>query len=128
VRRAWRSAQRLDAELDVLVVRPPGRPPSAEDRARLEELRRLTSMLGVRLHVEEAADIADAVIATARSLGSTYVLMGSPEQRRGLGRFWGPSDGRALLDRLLDELPGVDLRIIADPRQRDRLGAESDSD
>ena len=25
VRRAWRSAQRLDAELDVLVVRPPGR-------------------------------------------------------------------------------------------------------
>ena len=24
VRRAWRSAQRLDAELDVLVVRPPG--------------------------------------------------------------------------------------------------------
>ncbi len=28
VRRAWRSAQRLDAELDVLVVRLPGRPPS----------------------------------------------------------------------------------------------------
>src|SRR6202521_2040820 len=27
VRRAWRSAQRLDAELDVLVVRPPGRAP-----------------------------------------------------------------------------------------------------
>ena len=128
VRRAWRSAQRLDAELDVLVVRPPGRPPSPEDRARLEELRRLTSMLGVRLHVEEAADLADAVIATARSLGSTYVLMGSPEQRRGLGRFWGPSDGRALLDRLLEELPGVDLRIIADPRRRDGPGAESDSD
>ena len=36
VRRAWRSAQRLDAELDVLVVRPPGRPPSSEDRKRLE--------------------------------------------------------------------------------------------
>ena len=30
VRRAWRSAQRLDAELDVLVVRQPGRPPSYE--------------------------------------------------------------------------------------------------
>ena len=48
VRRAWRSAQRLDAELDVLVVRPPGRPPSPEDRKRLEELRRLTAMLGAR--------------------------------------------------------------------------------
>ena len=41
VRRAWRSAQRLDAELDVLVVRPPERPPSSEDRQRLEALRRL---------------------------------------------------------------------------------------
>src|SRR5208283_1957353 len=44
VRRAWRSAQRLDAGLDVLVVRPPDRPPSPEDRRRLEELRRLTAM------------------------------------------------------------------------------------
>jgi two-component system sensor histidine kinase KdpD len=128
VRRAWRSAQRLDAQLDVLIVRPPGRPPSGEDRARLEELRRLTAMLGVRLHVEEAPDVADAAIAMARSLGSTYVLMGSPEQRRGLGRLPGRSGGRALLDRLLDELPGVDVRIIADPRQRDGVGAESDSD
>ncbi len=41
VRRAWRSAQRLDAELDVLLVRPPGHPPSREDRERLEALRRL---------------------------------------------------------------------------------------
>ena len=49
VRRAWRSAQRLDAELDVLVVRPPGRAPSDEDRKRLEALRRLCAMLGARL-------------------------------------------------------------------------------
>ncbi len=41
VRRAWRSAQRLDAELDVLVMRPPGREPSSNDRERLEALRRL---------------------------------------------------------------------------------------
>src|SRR5664280_2603152 len=38
VRRAWRSAQRLDAVLDVLVVRPSGRPPSPQDRKRLEAL------------------------------------------------------------------------------------------
>src|SRR5262245_1475612 len=56
VRRAWRSAQRLDAELDVLVVRPPGRPPSPQDRERLEALRRLASMLGERLRVEEGED------------------------------------------------------------------------
>ena len=62
VRRAWRSAQRLDAELDVLVVRPPGREPSAEDRRRLEALRRLTSMLGARLRVEEGEDVAAVAI------------------------------------------------------------------
>ena len=33
VRRAWRSAQRLHADLDILVVRTPGEEPSAEDRA-----------------------------------------------------------------------------------------------
>ena len=79
VRRAWRSAQRLDAELDVLVVRPPGRPPSSEDRKRLEELRRLTAMLGARLRVEEGEDVAAVVVRVARSLGTTYVLMGTPD-------------------------------------------------
>jgi two-component system sensor histidine kinase KdpD len=115
IRRAWRSAQRLDAELDVLLVRPPGRPPTAEDRTRLEELRRLVAMLGARLHVEEAEDVAEAAIATARSLRSTYVLMGTPAARRGIGRL---ADGRSLLARLLEGLPGVDVRIIADPALR----------
>ena len=81
VRRAWRSAQRLDAELDVLVVRPPGREPSAQDRERLEALRRLVSMLGARLRVDEGEDIAAVAISVARSLGSTYVLMGAPSPR-----------------------------------------------
>jgi two-component system sensor histidine kinase KdpD len=118
VRRAWRSAQRLGADLDVLVVRPPGRAPRAEDRKRLEELRRMTSMLGARLHVEQAEDVADVAISTARSLGSTYVFMGTPSSRRGLGRLFAPNDGRRLLGRLLDELPGIDVRIVADPALR----------
>ncbi len=117
VRRAWRSAQRLDAELDVLVVRPPGRPPSPEDRKRLEELRRLTAMLGVRLRVEEGEDVAAVAVSVARSLGATYVLMGTPSERRGLARL-GASSERSLLLRLLRGLPGVDVRIVADPALR----------
>ena len=124
VRRAWRSAQRLDAELDVLVVRPPGRPPSAEDRKRLEELRRLTAMLGARLRVEEGEDVAAVAIRLARSLGSTYVLMGTPGQRRGLSRL-GTATERSLLMRLLRELPGVDVRIVADPSLRAQGNEES---
>ncbi len=113
VRRAWRSAQRLDAELDVLVVRPPGREPSASDRERLEALRRLTSMLGARLRVEEGEDVAAVAVSLARSLGSTYVLMGAPSPRRGLRRL-----NDSLLTRLLRGLPGVDVRIVADPTLR----------
>jgi two-component system sensor histidine kinase KdpD len=124
VRRAWRSAQRLDAPLEVLVVRPPGRPPSAEDRAALEALRRLVAMLGARLHVEEGEDIADVAIATARELGTTYLILGTPLRRRGIGRLLGRganSGGEldhVLLQRLLEGLPGVDVRVVSDPLLR----------
>jgi two-component system, OmpR family, sensor histidine kinase KdpD len=117
IRRAWRSAQRLDAALDVLVVRPPGGEPTADDRKRLEELRRLTSMLGARLHVEEGEDVAAVAIRVARTLGATYVLMGTPSERRGLERLRRGSDS-ALLMSLVRGLPGVDIRIVADPGQR----------
>ena len=122
VRRAWRSAQRLDAELDVLVVRPSGRAPSEEDRKRLEALRRLCAMLGARLHVEEGDDVATVAIGLARSLGSTYVLLGAPSMPKGLRRFGAASSDRALPMRLLRGLPGVDIRIIADPALRGQAG------
>ncbi|HSZ03772.1 MAG TPA: histidine kinase [Solirubrobacteraceae bacterium] len=117
VRRAWRSSQRLDAELDVLVVRPPGREPNPEDRKRLEELRRLTAMLGARLRLEEGEDVAAVAVRIARQLGTTYVFIGTPSERRGLGRLSAGSE-RSLLLRLLRGLPGVDVRIVADPALR----------
>jgi two-component system sensor histidine kinase KdpD len=120
VRRAARSAERLGAHLDVLVVRPPGRAPSAEDREQLEALRRLSSMLGARLLVEEGEDVAALAIEIAQRLGSTYVLMGAPAPRRGLKRFSEP-----LLLRLLEGLPGVDVRIVADPTLREGAGGQA---
>ncbi len=124
VRRTWRSAQRLDAELDVLVVRPSGRAPSEEDRKRLEALRRLCAMLGARLHVEEGDDVAAVAIRLARSLGSTYVLLGTPSLPKGLRRFGSSASDRALPMRLLRGLPGVDIRIIADPALRGEPGEQ----
>ncbi len=115
VRRAARSAERLGGRLDVLVVRPPGKPPSAEDREQLESLRRLTAMLGARLIVEEGEDVAAIATATARRLGTTYVLMGRPAPRRRLRRF-----RESLLTRLMESLPGVDVRIIADAAPREK--------
>jgi two-component system, OmpR family, sensor histidine kinase KdpD len=110
VRRAWRSAQRLGAELDLLVVLPPGATPSREEREQLEALRRLGSVLGAHMLLEEADDVAEAAIATARSRGTTYLLMGAPKPRSAWRRLTQP----ALPFRLLKGLPGVDLRIVAD--------------
>jgi two-component system sensor histidine kinase KdpD len=122
VRRAWRSAQRLGAELDLLVVRPPGRAPSAEERDQLEAMRRLASVLGAHLLVEEGDDVAEVAIRVARSRGSTYVLMGTPKPRNAWRRLTRP----ALPFQLLRGLPGVDLRIVADRTLRTAIDAEDE--
>lgn len=109
VRRAWRSAQRLGAELDLLVVRPTARRASAEERDQLEAMRRLAAMLGARLLVEEGDDVADVAVRVARERGTTYLIMGTPARRTGTDRLREP-----LPMRLLRRLPGVDVRIIAD--------------
>jgi two-component system sensor histidine kinase KdpD len=115
VRRAWRSAQRLGAEIDVLTVMPPGRDPCPEEAEQLEALQRLGSLLGAQVLVEEGDDVAETVARIARERGSTYVLMGTPQARNGIRRLSEP-----LTDKLLRRLPGVDVRIVADRSKRER--------
>jgi two-component system, OmpR family, sensor histidine kinase KdpD len=114
VRRAWRSAQRLNADLDILVVRDPGAEPSAAEREQLEATRRLASMLGAHLIVEEGEDVAHVAARVARERGTTYVLLGTPSARRGLGRLVEP-----LPMRLARELPDVDVRMVANRSRRE---------
>ena len=111
VRRAWRSAQRLAAELDLLYVAPPGEPPRGEQRERVEALRRLASILGAPLIVEEGEDLAEVAARVAGERGTTYVFMGRPRPRGALDRLRESS-----AERLMRKLPGVDIRIVADPR------------
>jgi two-component system, OmpR family, sensor histidine kinase KdpD len=113
VRRAWRSAQRLGAELDVLWVTDDD-DPTEEERDQLAALRRLTSVLGAHLFVERGADVALVAQRFARERGTTYVLTGTPSQRGTLNRLIHPS----LPFRLIKLLPGVDVRIVADRTQR----------
>ncbi len=113
VRRAWRSAQRLGAELDVLWVTDSDEP-SDEERDHLAALRRLTSVLGAHLFVERGPDVALVTQRFARERGTTYVLTGTPSPRGALGRLVRPS----LPFRLINLLPGVDVRIVADRTQR----------
>jgi two-component system, OmpR family, sensor histidine kinase KdpD len=112
VRRAWRSAQRLGAELDVLWVA--AEEPSPDQSEQLRALRKLCSVLGAHLLVEYGDDVATVAQRVARERGTTYVLIGTPASRSMLQRTRTP-----LPDRLLRLLPGVDLRIVADRSRRE---------
>lgn len=119
VRRAWRSAQRLGADLDLLWVRPPSGNLSDDQERSLGALRQLASVLGARLVVEESDEVAATVADVARRSGTTYVLLGRSRPVRGLARLRTP-----LPQRLMELLPGVDIRIVADRARRPENGEE----
>ncbi len=114
LRRAWRSAQRLGAELDVLTVLPPGREVDEEEDEQVRALRHRGSALGARVIVERGDDVAEVAARVARDRRTTYVLIGAPAPRHGLRRLSEP-----LTDRLLRRLPGIDVRIVADRSKRE---------
>ncbi len=116
VRRAWRSAQRLGAGLDLLLVRVPGKGLSEDQRRSLTALRQLASVLGARLIEEESDDLAGAIVEVAQRRGSTYVLLAASPPARGVARLRVP-----LPQRLMARLPGVDVRIVADRASRPKI-------
>jgi two-component system sensor histidine kinase KdpD len=109
LRRAWRSSQRLGAELDILHVAKPGSTRDGAQREQLDALRRLASALGAHMIVEEGNDIAATAARVAAERGTTYVLIGEPRSAKGLRRL-----GVSLPEKLLRRMPGVDIRIVAD--------------
>jgi two-component system, OmpR family, sensor histidine kinase KdpD len=113
VRRAWRSSQRLGAQLDLLWVAPPGSEANADQERQLAAMRQLASVLGATLIVEPGDDVAETVAQVAHDRGTTYILMGRSRPARGLARLRVP-----LPQRLMEALPGVDVRIVADRSTR----------
>ena len=116
LRRAWRSSQRLGAEIDALWVRRPDEPLTEERTVALAALRRLAALLGVHFLEEESSDVIGAVRETVVERGATYLYMGTPARRRADEVLHG-----SLLTRLIEALPGVDIRIAADRSRRKEL-------
>lgn len=110
IRRAWRSAQRLGCPLDVVWVSPHDYEPSPEERSQLAAIQDLASVLGAHFVTEYGDDVVETVQRAAAARGTTYLLLGPPSRRSGLSRWGGPS----MVERLLRELPGVDIRVVAD--------------
>lgn len=116
LRRAWRSSQRLGSELDALWVRGPGQQLSGDEATQLAALRRLASILGVHFLEEEGDDLVETVRRVAHERGSTYVFVGTPDERRRVEILRG-----SLVSRMIRELPGIDIRVVADRALRDEL-------
>jgi two-component system, OmpR family, sensor histidine kinase KdpD len=109
VRRAWRSAQRLGTDLDLLWVKKPGQPIQGEAERQVTALRRLASVLGATLLIEEHDDLVTAVARVVRERGTTYIMVGESKPQRGFARL-----REGLPQRLMAATPpGVDVRIVA---------------
>jgi two-component system, OmpR family, sensor histidine kinase KdpD len=109
VRRAWRSAQRLGTELDLLWVKPPNQTIEGEVARQVTALRHLASVLGANLLIEENDSLVEGAARVVRERGSTYIMVGESEPRHGLARLREP-----LAVRLMEATPpGVDVRIVA---------------
>ena len=116
LRRAWRSSQRLGGEIDALWMRHPGQVLGPEEATQLAALRRLASILGVHFLEEEGDDLVDIVRRVAAERGSTYIFVGTPDERR-----WVEITRGSLLSRMVRELPGIDIRVVAHRALRDEL-------
>jgi two-component system sensor histidine kinase KdpD len=113
LRRAWRSAERLGASLDALWVRKPGQKLSEEEQVSLAALRRLAVILGAHFLEEEGDDLVETVRRVAPERGTTYVFVGTPDESRRREILRG-----SLVSSLVRELPGIDIRVVADRTER----------
>ena len=83
LRRAWRSSQRLQAELDILWIRRPGQQLDEREVADLAALRRLAVVLGGHF-LEEEADALDARFQVDRLILFRSLLGGGPARYEAL--------------------------------------------
>jgi two-component system sensor histidine kinase KdpD len=113
IRAGERIAERADATLYALVVEPQDGRVAAETAAVLDEAERLTVSLGGTFLRRRADDAADELVREITAQSITQVVVGA--SRRGRFRMIG---GASLIETVLRRAPGVDVHVVADPRQR----------
>jgi two-component system, OmpR family, sensor histidine kinase KdpD len=107
VRRGWRTARRLGADLDVVSFEN-GRP-TAEAEVQREQLHALAVTLGAHFAVVGRGEGAAEIVRMAEERGVTRVVMRAPRPGGLLGRL-----RKDLSSEILEGLEGVDLFLLAD--------------
>jgi two-component system sensor histidine kinase KdpD len=114
LRRAFRSGQRLGSEIDAVWVRRPGQQLTESETVSLAALRRLSAILGAHFIEVEGENLPEQVKQLVAERGSTYVFLGTPDESRRTEILRG-----SLVSKLVRELPGVDIRVVADRALRE---------
>jgi two-component system sensor histidine kinase KdpD len=114
LRRAFRSAERLSAELDAMWMHAPGDGLTEEQQVSLAALRRLSIVLGAHFLEEEGDDLIATVRRVAAERGTTYVIIGTPNESRRREILRG-----SLVAALVRNLPGIDVRVVANRADRE---------
>jgi two-component system, OmpR family, sensor histidine kinase KdpD len=109
LRRAWRIADRLNADLLAVFVETPGwANASPEDRRALEESLRYAEDLGAIVIRATGSDVAAELSRLARDKNAGTIVMGRPRDRGVLGRFH-----RSTVARVLEKTPAAEVHIVA---------------
>ena len=112
-RLALRRAARRPARRALGAPRP-AMSSSTEEQVQLAALRRLAVVLGAHFLEEEGDDLVDTVRRVVGERGSTYVFVGTPDESRRREILRG-----SLVSALVRELPGVDIRVVANRADRE---------
>ncbi|MBC6971952.1 universal stress protein [Bacillus sp. Xin] len=114
IRRGWRMADRLNAELYVLnVERENIESLSASKRQTIDEWQSLTNQFHATFLLEEAKGRkpADIIIAVAKRLQVTQILLGQSARTR-----WEEIRKGSIVNEIMRQTKHIDIHIVADQR------------
>ena len=100
IRRAVRIARRFGGSCTVVHV--------GRDHGDEVSWTRLACELDCNVRIVPTGRIADAILGVTHQVGARHVVLGEPVAPGALGRF-----RRTVVDRMMDDLPDVDLHVVA---------------
>src|SRR5438067_2332896 len=114
IRRAWRIADRLQAEMLAVFVAPPGWSRASEaDRKALAANLRLAEDLGAAVIQVTSGDVAMELARMALARHATRIIIGHSSH----GRWYELIHG-SVVNKLLRALPNVDVHVVANDEQK----------
>jgi len=109
LRRAWRIADRLSADLLAVFVETPSWAKASPDQKRLvEENLRYAEDLGAQVIRVTGADVAEELSKVVREKNAGTIVVGRPRERGLLGRLRGST-----VSRVLAQVPAAEVHVVA---------------